>query len=179
MTIKEFIQKSYKKLFPDYVKFALKEMFSFYLLGGILFYIILVMFKSISSEEMTSPFRVQDAAINTLNNLNIKHITMNYLILGILYIVLFLLTVIIVPKIWDLTVEQHRRRVFYTKNYSYILFLTLFFLSSFTADQLDLIMLLISLIILFKFMYGGEEFYLKYGKKKASGKSSKENDLKK
>lgn len=163
-------------MFPDYIKSALKEMFGFYLMGGIILYIILIVFESINVEEVPSVFRVEDAAINVLTNLNTKHIIINYLTMGIFFIVMFLFTVFIIPKLWDLNVKQHRRRIFFTKNYSYVLFLTLFFLSSFTPNQLDLIMLLISLIILFKFIYVGEEFYLKYEKKESLDKSNKEND---
>lgn len=96
---------------------------------------------------------IKNASLRVIGTLDGFIIIKNYLSLGITYILVFGFIAYISGKFESKSYEKNRIRIIELRNIVYILFIVSFCLKSFTVDQLDLVSLIISLVLLFKIVF--------------------------
>lgn len=99
---------------------------------------------------------VENASLKLIGTLDISLIIKNYIILGINFLLVFSLFSFVYSKLGSKIYEENRKNISELRNIIYVLFIGLFSLQSFTVEQLNLVLLITSLILLFEFVFKTE-----------------------
>lgn len=92
-------------------------------------------------------------SLKLIKGLDIYSILKTYVSLAITSIISFCFIALVVHNNRFRNYEKKRKTIKYFRNTSYIYFIVVFCLTAFTVDQLDLVSIIISLVLLFKIVF--------------------------
>lgn len=142
---------AHPKLIKESICNEIKSMVKNWLVGFIYIASSLIILNFIYISSSSSS--VDNMSLGMVKTLNESLIIKNYLILGINYLLAFALISFVRSKFRTGTYEKNRKNIISFRNVIYLLFIVSFSLQSFTVEQLDLVSLVISLIVLFKVLF--------------------------
>lgn len=129
------------------IKTMFLQLFSWFI------YIVIGLFLMNIVYDLPIGSRVNNASLELIKTLDIILIIKNYLTLGINFLLVFALFSYIYSKFVSKSYEESRKKIIELRIIIYVLFIGLFSLQSFTVEQLDLVLLINSLILLFEFVF--------------------------
>lgn len=154
-TVNDFTEKALFSVSPELIKkniISEIKIMALTLSGwffGLLISLIILNILYISHNNSS----IENASLRMIKTLDGFVIMKNYLLLGIVYILVFSFIAYISGKFESKNYEKSRKSIIEFRNIVYILFIVNFCLISFTVDQLDLVSLIISLVLLFKIVF--------------------------
>ena len=177
-TIDEMAELALNYAQPELIKrnifYEIKVMF-FRLLSWLVYIIIGIFIINIFYASPLANTAVDNASLELIRTLDTCLIVKNYVILGINYLLAFFLFSFFYSKFGPKEYKKNRKNIIEFRNVIYVLFIGFFSLQSFTVEQLDLVLLITSLILLFEFVFKTDNTFSKEEFKDAARKQIVEN----